>query len=133
MRNEEAGFWYLHKEHEADCRRFCQEKGYSVDVDIAPLVPKLRLIRDKTHFHLDRIGVRDPEAIWAQADITWDKLERALEAGYAILDFLHEKLRGSKFPLPDYDGSDAAKAAKYLEGERAKNVPLWDAGLDDLA
>jgi hypothetical protein len=115
MQKEEAGFWYLYNQHKADCQRFCEERRYDVDVDIAALVPKLKHVRDKTHFHLDRIGVRDPKAIWAQADIAEERFERALMVSYAILDFLHEKIRGSKFPMPDYDGSDAAAAAKFVE------------------
>jgi hypothetical protein len=59
--------------------------------------------------------VQDPREIWAQASITWDQLERALVVPYSILDFLHEKLRGNKFPMPDYDASDAARAAKFVE------------------
>ena len=62
MKKEEAGFWHRYKEHEVDCRQFCKERGYDVDVDIAALVPKLRHVRNKAHFHLDRIGVQDPKA-----------------------------------------------------------------------
>jgi hypothetical protein len=116
LKKEQAGFWYLYREYESDCQQFCRERGYDVDVDIAALEPGLRHVRNKTHFHLDREGVQDPRAIWTKAGVTWRQIERALTVCYAILDFLHEKLRGTKFPMPEYDGSDAAKAAKFVEG-----------------
>jgi hypothetical protein len=111
---EQAGFWYLYKKHEKACFEFAAQQYIALE-DITTIVKKLQHVRDKTHFHLDRRGVRDPRTIWKEADISFDALDRAMTASFAILCFLHEKLRGEQFSMPEYDGSDAAPIAKFAE------------------
>lgn len=115
---EQAGFWSLYFTYEDLCRPFCLAHGYDVDVDVSPMSSKLKLVRDKTHFHLDRLGVLDPNAIWEEADFTWGQFERALTVCYSLLDFLHQHLHGHSFHLPEYDGLDAKQAAQFVEDLR---------------
>lgn len=42
------------------------------------LTGKLKLVRDKTHFHIDKDGVLDPRAIWRDADIKGIELGEGL-------------------------------------------------------
>ena len=71
--------------------------------------------RDKTHFHLDKKGVRNPGAIWKKADISFDELDRAMDASFKLLRFLHKELHNETFPEIEYDGSDAVPIAKFCE------------------
>jgi hypothetical protein len=92
---------------------------------------KLRLIRDKTHFHLDEAGVHAPHLIWSQASLTQVELDTALELSFEIICQLHLKLRGEPFELPHYDGLDAKSVAElaFSSGCLSTNVkpnPTFD-------
>jgi hypothetical protein len=43
-----------------------------------------------------------------------------MTASFAILCFLHEKLLGKQFPMPEYDGSDAGPIARFAETHHGK-------------
>jgi hypothetical protein len=78
---------------------------------------KLQIIRDKTHFHLDKKGVCSPTDVWKNASINRDDLMQAISVSFEFICVLHSDILGRKFELPNYDGSDAtvfAQAASAL-------------------
>ncbi len=58
---------------------------------------KLKKIRDKTHFHIDRAAVVNPAGVYKAADIKRDELGRGLEYLWKILNELHQEVFGQKF------------------------------------
>jgi hypothetical protein len=79
---------------------------------------KLKIIRDKTHFHLDRKGLRNPRTVWKSAGLTKKQLDDALDASLRLLLLLHVEIRGTEYPMPWYDGSDATKIAEHAYEHR---------------
>ncbi len=72
----------------------------------------LNRIRDKTHFHLDRVGL-DQDKIWEEANITGHQLATALDDAYSILCEIYLQLHGIHRERVDYyDGSDAKVISK---------------------
>lgn len=102
--------------------------------NIDKIRPKLRLIRNKTHFHLDRKGVQNSSKIWKQADITYALLIAAITDAFSIICDMHLTVYGTSFELPDYDGSDATRVAELAYNERIlegqwrdpKAPSIWD-------
>lgn len=74
---------------------------------------RLRLIRDKTLFHLDKRGVKYPRGVWKEAALTGKELQDAFDASLRLLCLLHKVIRGAEYLLPYYDGSDATKIAEH--------------------
>jgi hypothetical protein len=111
-RREQAGFWYLVTKRKHTIPKLCA-KHHVLIGHVRSIEKKLELIRDKTHFHLDRRGVRDPKAVWRQAGIRGRELESAIDAALRLLCVLHKEIRGAEYPVPYYDGSDARKIAEH--------------------
>ena len=112
--SEKAGLWYLIKQYEGETSRICSEHSILLE-DIRGIAPKLKLLRDKTHFHLDAKGVQTPEEIWKAANISRRELDASFEAGFALLRHLHKQIRGEDYELPDYDGKDATRILQLAD------------------
>jgi hypothetical protein len=85
-RNEVASFWYLLR---------CEPSRVALAADdekhLRHLATRLKPIRDKTFFHIDKNGVLDREAIYAAAGITGDEIIRAVDILWAILGRLYRE------------------------------------------
>ena len=77
---------------------------------------RLKIVRDKTHFHIDQKGVLDSKAIWKSASINGKELARIIDIVQEVLEYIHKKHLGDKFPIPDYTGEDATRIIKIMEG-----------------
>ncbi len=79
------------------------------------LTGKLKLVRDKTHFHLDEEGILDPRAIWRDADIKRVKLGEGLGYVWEMLRELHLVELGKQFsdPCERYDGRDVVQLLDF--------------------
>lgn len=75
------------------------------------LTEKLKIVRDKTHFHIDKNGVLNPQAIWEEAGITGDEFGEGLEYTWSILRELHSVELGRQFhdPCERYNGEDVVQ------------------------
>jgi len=77
------------------------------------IVPKLRHIRDKTHFHIDRKAVEAPKEVWKDADISGNELTRALYDAAALIAKIKQETYGGELQqLVAYDGSDVHQIVK---------------------
>ena len=103
-----ASFWYVVRCDEASAR--AQASALGVDLDeLGVLADKLKGVRDKTLFHIDKKAVANPKLVWASAEIKGAALGSALDGAFPVLAGLYFKRRGVMKTVPDYDGSDAAK------------------------
>lgn len=84
------------------------------------LSDRVKYIRNKTLFHIDRDAVLDPKAVWRAAGITGEELGRGLSFLWSILEELHERVNGRQFhdPCVGYDGSDVVTLLQLALSER---------------
>jgi hypothetical protein len=113
-----ATFWTLLRADETRLRRL---KAYS-DEKISflkGLWEKLRIVRNKTHFHIDQLGVLDPKGVWAAADIKGNELGAGLEYLWELLTDLYQDVHGRPFPHPvkSYDGKDVLELLTYAKSK----------------
>ncbi|SDO35086.1 hypothetical protein SAMN04488061_0964 [Filomicrobium insigne] len=136
LRNqEEAGFWRLCRFRKDEVRDICRR----LNLDLAPVKKvgeRLQYIRNKTHFHLDEIGVKNPKAIWKEkGGITHNEFDAALETSAAVVRELYQVIMGEPYVAGNYDGSDAKAIAEHANAhdliyrERCPETARWWAEL----
>jgi len=114
---QSASFWYIKRCKEKEIAAFLKEKNIDFS-KIENILPSLKHIRDKTHFHIDRDAVKNSREIWNEAKITGRQLEEVIDCAFMILNHLWILETGQEFPLPEYDGSDATRIAKINNEEQ---------------
>lgn len=100
--SQSTTFWYIFRCRSEEVKEFIKR----ADIDfmaIYDLAEKLKTVRDKTHFHIDNKGVKDPKAVWKTAGITYDDLQENLESIYKLLNHLHIKECDFEFEIPKID------------------------------
>jgi hypothetical protein len=105
---ESATFWYINRCDSKTVRSIIKAKSYDLNF-LEVVANKLKLIRDKKHFHIDKNGVLDPKSVWKKADLKGKDFGRALEELFDILKCLYNIRFSKEFPLPEYSGSDATQ------------------------
>lgn len=124
---DSSTFWYLYRCKKKEVDIFA--KQYEIDLHgLENLGEKLTHIRNKTHFHIDKKCVFDPNKIWKDADIKGAELAKGVDSAYAILNHLYEAQFGQHFRLPDYDGTDATKIIDCWEKFRKAENKFLDKG-----
>ena len=106
-----AGYFYLVK------RKPDALKGTSA-TDLAQLevvADGIKHIRNKTHFHLDQVGVLNPAAVWRKANITESQFRSALVTAAAVLDQMYRAEFGYAFAPPEFDTQNVRKIMRLAE------------------
>lgn len=86
-----ATFWYLHR---------CEPANVAKDVDVPRLEDlsgKLRLVRNKTFFHIDKNHVSDSQAVYTRANIIANEVIWAMETIWRTLNRLYEQRFGRRY------------------------------------
>lgn len=124
-----ATFWTLYNRFKKPIDEFVVGKKINLD-EIKIVSTKLKLIRNKTHFHIDKKRVVDPAEAWREADIRAKELEGVIEQIYDILKYIYFIHFGEEFNYPDYRGEDAKIIAKlainnynFCESQLSKSQP----------
>ena len=105
-----ASFWYIYRANQKAITSYA--RSHKINIAILERVSdKLKKIRDKTHFHIDRDGVFDPAAIWRDADLSGKELSAAVDAAWDILKQLETSLGLPEVTLLDYDCQVARRVA----------------------
>lgn len=100
-----SSFWYLYKCNQKEFGSLLKRFDLQYE-DIETLTEKLSKIRDKTHFHIDKMGVFDPSAIWKEADIKGSFFNSVMEIIWAVLKEAHISAFRKPFIQSIYDGDD---------------------------
>lgn len=112
-------FWYVFRSNNELVSEVLHNKGLNFTA-LNCLSEKIKLIRNKTHFHIDRKFVTDPESVWEKADIDGLVLSEALLAMAQTLACIKYKLYGGVIEtVTPYSGSDIPqilKAYKSADG-----------------
>ena len=118
--SKSASFWYIFRCKQKKIVKFIEENSMR---DIELLTEKLKAIRNRAHFHIDRDAIFNPAKVWQDADIDYNLFSAVLNSLRLILDYLHTEEFGKGFGKLDYDGSDveailrAVKSAGVVEFE----------------
>ena len=109
-----ASFWYLLRQQTAEIEQFCRTRACTLHC-IEVLSAKLKIIRNKTHFHIDGDCVSDPKGVWTDAGVVWNEFDQATQRAFEILQHLYTAHHGQGFEFPSYDGSDVADLIRLAE------------------
>ena len=112
-----ASFWYIYKTNQGPLDKAALELGIDI-TELAGMSAKLKHVRDKTHFHIDRDGVLDPKVVWRDADIKGRALADVAAKTWGILNAARLLIGKDRMQLPSVD-ADAVKRAT-AELDRAK-------------
>jgi len=103
-----ASFWFLHRNDTVDIETILNKNNLPIR-NVRLLSKKLSRVRNKTHFHIDRNAVFNPDQIWKEADIRGNLLIEILNALWNTLREIHRIEIGKNFIQPIYDGNDIEK------------------------
>ena len=108
-------FWYVLRCNEAVVKR--KAKSANLDLEeLKALSTKLRLVREKTQFHIDRMSVTAPKSVWDEAAINGNVFGHALTGMANTLALTKQELFGGELEtVTDYDASDIPKIVKSFE------------------
>lgn len=118
LKGESASFWYIFNYDTLKIKKltlYLEEKIETLSI----LAKKLKHIRDKTHFHIDKVGLLDTHKIWRDAGIKGKELSEALQYLFNLLNELHLSLfkKSFLFQPEDYNAEDVIKLLR-LAGEK---------------
>lgn len=120
--SDSATFWYLYRCDPKTVDSFAKDKSYDLNT-LDLMAGKLKCVRDKTHFHIDKRRVLNPKAVWNEANIIGTEFGKALEEILDILKHLYKVHFAREFLMPEYDGSDATKL--IIASQRDSIVPKY--------
>lgn len=100
-----SSFWYLYRCNQNEIGTLLKKIDLQLE-DIETLTEKLIKIRDKTHFHIDKMKVFAPSSIWQEADIKGSFFNSVMEGLWEALKELHIIGYKKSFIQPIYDGAD---------------------------
>lgn len=103
-----ASFWYLYRLMKDEINKYLVNKNFSID-KIEKLSAKLKIVRDKTHFHIDKYGVFDPDEIWENAGITGNEFNLVFDFLWELMNNLHISQFSEPFRDYVYRGEDISK------------------------
>jgi hypothetical protein len=108
-----ATFWTIREQSEG----LVDEVATREDIDMASIEAvsiKLKAIRDKTHFHIDRAGMLDTRSVWKEAGLKRSELASATRGAWRILNVLRRERGLPEMGLPDFDSSDSKRIATAI-------------------
>ncbi|MCU0651335.1 MAG: hypothetical protein MUC39_00065 [Candidatus Omnitrophica bacterium] len=120
---DSSTFWYILKTDTLvlkNLKDYSEEKIYSLQ----SLAVKLKHVRDKTHFHLDKNGILDHHKIWQEADIKGRELSEGLKYLFGLLCGLYKNIFKESFLYhpDDYDDTDLIKLLNFAASSDLINV-----------
>jgi len=116
-----ASFWSIHSIESKKVNDILNELGLSINI-LHTMSKKLRIIRNKTHFHIDKKSVIDPEQVWRSANITGDELDELILTLDTFFCELYRRDVSDMIPFYSYEGQDTksifdfAKENKLIRG-----------------
>jgi hypothetical protein len=110
-----VSFWYVLKCEDKVVRKAARDAGVDMH-QLEELSEKLRMVRVKTHFHIDREAVIDPEAVWKEVNLAGNTLINQLKGLADTLARTKQMLIGGELScVTPYDGSDVPMIVSAYE------------------
>lgn len=115
-----ASFWYLWRCDQKTIENILLKHKLDFN-EIELLSKKLIIIRDKTHFHIDKKEIFQPDDVWVKADIKGKFFNRVMDSLWNTLRDLHLKQFKKNFIQPLYNGNDIDSIIKAV---KEKNINI---------
>ena len=113
-RKQAASFWYIYRTNQKQIDAFALRR--KIDIKRLRIVSeKLKHIRNKTHFHIDKVGVLDTKGVWRDTRLPGKKLSRAVDSAWNILTDLQLSFNLPEVPLPEYRPSLVKRLANLVD------------------
>jgi hypothetical protein len=100
-----ASFWYVLNQNPSQVTRAAKAAGLDLQA-LAHLAPRLKIIRDETFMHIDRIGVLNSQTPYAKAGVTHAEVEGAILGLWQTMRFLYLDVLGEELLGDEYSGDD---------------------------
>jgi hypothetical protein len=117
-----TSFWYIQNIAEKEFAKAADDSDIVIK-DLAKLAEKLKPIRDRVHFHVDRRDLKEPNNVWNDANLTGNEFIFLTKNAHEILRIMYLNLYGEDRPIPDYFGDDIEKIINAYK-EKYKDAPL---------
>lgn len=115
-----ASFWYLWRCNPKDIERLLSKHNLTIN-EIEVLSKKLIIVRDKTHFHIDKSEIFHTDDVWKRADITGNIFNKVMDNLWNVLRDLHHEQFGRDFIQPIYQGEDIKS---IIEAAKEKGITI---------
>lgn len=79
-----SSFWYIHRCNEKRLTEIARLNNIEIS-KFSDVASKLKKLRNKVHFHLDKKGVMDINKVWQTADLTMNELHLCVSSAQVIL------------------------------------------------
>jgi len=117
-----ASFWYIKNISPKEFSKALSESNISID-KIEKLAEKLKPIRNRVHFHVDRRDLTNPNKAWKDADLTGNEFIFLTEKAHEVLRIMYLNLTGEDRQIPGYCGDDIEKIITAYK-EKYEDAPL---------
>lgn len=115
-----SSFFYLHT-CDAKALEKALQDAHLTFAQVSTFSQKLKIIRDKTHFHIDKGAVLHPNEIWTQAGITGDQFNQVMDGLWHALNSIYLSLFEHEFLEPIYAGHDIKS---IVEAAQARGITI---------
>jgi hypothetical protein len=112
-----ASFWYVYDTNQKPINQYARKHHIDIGA-FEPLVEKLKHVRDKTHFHIDRDAVLNSNVVWREAGLNGQELAAAVDNAWELLNALQEHLGRDPLDLPPFDDDVMIRVTKLIEAGR---------------
>jgi hypothetical protein len=109
-----ASFWYLWRCTPKIVEKLLLKHNITLD-EVKHLSEKLITIRDKTHFHIDKSDVFNPNDVWDRANIIWNIFNKIIDNLWNVLNDLYREQFDLEFNGQIYTGYDIEEIIKSLK------------------
>ena len=117
-----TSFWYIKNIAPKEFAKATSDSKIVIE-DLEKLAEKLKPIRDRVHFHVDRRDLTEPTKAWEDADLTGNEFISLTENAHEILRIMYLDLTGQDRTIPGYFGEDIEKIITAYK-EKYKDAPL---------
>lgn len=111
-----ASFWYLHRCKPKEMGCLFKRSGVMLE-DLKSVSRKLKLIRNRTFVHIDKLGVQDPAQVYKDADLRGREIQRAITAIWRVLRGLERAMGQTPEKISAYSGKDIRAMFRAKEAE----------------
>jgi len=107
-------FWNIRSRNRKRINEILKESGYDISF-LKHMSKKLRDIRNRTHFHIDRENVSSPKDVWTKAKLKMPDIEKTIVLLLEIFGCLYREQVSTSEPFLSYDGKDAPKIIRIVQ------------------
>ena len=108
-----ATFWTIREQSDGWVDEIARREDFDM-ASIEAVSIKLKSIRDKTHFHIDRTGMLDARSVWRQAGLKGSDLAFAVRGAWRLLTVLQRERGLPEMGSPNFNSSDAKLIATAI-------------------